>query len=78
MPVDLPLVCGELWCPNFVQVLDYSIFKDLGHCLKPFIIKMQNICKLIGWNRVHISDIFNCYRANINGMWNARKLGGIC
>ena len=38
---------------------------------------MQNICNLIGWNSVHISDIFNCYSANINGMWNARKWGGI-
>ena len=26
---------------------------------------------------LHISDIFNCYRAYINGMWNAKKLGGI-
>ena len=42
------------------------------------IVKMQNICNLIGWNSVHIFDIFNCYRANINGMWNAGKLGGIC
>ena len=41
------------------------------------IVKVQNICNLIGWNSVHISDIFNCYRANINGMWNAGKLGGI-
>ena len=45
--------------------------------LSSIIVKMQNICNLIGWNSVHISDIFNCYRANINGMWNARKLGGI-
>ena len=37
---------------------------------------MQNICNLIGWNSVHIFDIFNYYyRANINGMWNAKKLG---
>ena len=41
------------------------------------IVKVQNICNLIGWNSVHISDIFNCYRANINGMWNAGKRGGI-
>ena len=41
------------------------------------IVKMQNICNFIGWNSVHISDTFNCYRANINGMWNAGKLGGI-
>ena len=34
---------------------------------------MQNIYNLIGWNSVPISDIFNCYRANINGMWNRRK-----
>ena len=41
------------------------------------IVKVQNICNLIGWNSVHISDIFNFYCANINGMWNAGKLGGI-
>ena len=39
-------------------------------------VTMQNICSLIGWNRVHIS-IFNCYRANIIGMWNARRIDGI-
>ena len=36
MPVDLPLVWREFWCPNFVQVLDYSILKDADHYLKPF------------------------------------------
>ena len=36
MLVDLPLVWGEFWCPHFVQVLDYSIFKGVDHCLKPF------------------------------------------
>ena len=35
---------------------------------------MQIISNLIGWNSVHI---FNYYRANINGVWNAEKLGGI-
>ena len=35
---------------------------------------MQNICDLTGWNSVHIFDIFNYYRANINGMWNGGKL----
>ena len=34
---------------------------------------MRNICSLIGQNSLHISDIFNCYSANINGMWNAQK-----
>ena len=29
------------------------------------IVEMQHICNLIGLNGVHISDIFNCYRANI-------------
>ena len=32
---------------------------------------------MIVWNSTHISDIFNCYHANINGMWNARKLDRI-
>ena len=38
-------------------------------------IKKYVVCS--GWNRVHISDIFNCYSGNINEMWDARKLGGI-
>ena len=38
------------------------------------IIKMQSLANLIGWNSVHISYIFNCYSANINGMWNERML----
>ena len=45
--------------------------------IKAIIVKLPNICNSIGWNSVHISDIFNCYRANINGMGNAGKLGGI-
>ena len=36
--------------------------------IRRFIVKMQTICNLIGLNSVHISDIFNCDRANINGM----------
>ena len=38
---------------------------------------MQNICNLIGWNSMDIFDISNYCRADINGMWNAEKLGGI-
>ena len=41
------------------------------------IVIMQNIYNLIGWNSVYIFDIFNHYRANINGMWSAEELGGI-
>ena len=48
-----------------------------GYSISAVIVKIQNICNLIGWNRVHISDIFNCFSANTNGMWNKRKLGGI-
>ena len=29
---------------------------------------MQNICNLIGWNSVHISDIFNC-----KYQWNVKR-----
>ena len=49
-------------------------FKHLFSCLT---VKIENICNLIGCNSVHSFDIFNCYRANINGVWNAGKLGGI-
>ena len=34
MSVDLSLVWGKLWCPNFVQVLEYSISTGVAHCLK--------------------------------------------
>ena len=34
LPVDLLLVWGKLGCPNFVQVLGYSIFKSVDHYLK--------------------------------------------
>ena len=40
-----------------------------------FIVKMQNIWNLISWKNLYISDIFICYNANINGMWNTRKQG---
>ena len=46
--VDLLLVWGKLGCPNFVQVLDYSIFKcgplfKIGH-LVPFLLrKIDNL-----------------------------------
>ena len=43
------------------------------------IVKMQNIYNLIGWNSVHFLiffDIFNCFRTNINGMWNVWKARG--
>ena len=40
------------------------------------IVKTQNICNLSGWKSVRISDIFHCYSANINRMWNARNVGG--
>ena len=36
--------------------------------LNKFTIAQNN--NLIGWNSVHISDIFNCYRANIK--WNVK------
>ena len=47
------------------------------HYLNSIIVIIQNIGNLIGWNSVHIFDIFNHYCADINGMWNAEKLGGI-
>ena len=34
MPTDLPFVWGKLWCPNFVQVLDYTILKGFKIGLK--------------------------------------------
>ena len=41
-----------------------ALKSDKRQRLLLLIVKMQNICNLIGWNSVHISDIFNCYRAN--------------
>ena len=62
------------WPYKTIWINFNSIFTQF---FKKLIVKMQNIFNLIGWNSVHIFDIFNCYRANINGMWNARNLGGI-
>ena len=45
--------------------------------LTRLIMKMQNICNLNGWNSVHVTDLFNYYSTDINGIWNARKLDGI-
>ena len=33
-PVDFHLVREKLGCPNFVQVLNYGIFKSVDHYLK--------------------------------------------
>ena len=44
--------------------------------LKILLLKCKK-CNLIGWNSVYIFDICNCYHANINGIWNAEKLGWI-
>ena len=60
-----------------IKRIEVKIPYQTGWILSYIIVKMQNICNLISWNSVHISDIFNCYSANINGMWNARKHGGI-
>ena len=38
---------------------------------------MQNIRNLIGPKHVYVSNILNFHSANINEMWNARKLGKI-
>ena len=34
LPVDSLLVWGKLGWPNFIQVLDYSVFKSVDLCLK--------------------------------------------
>ena len=56
---------------GFYKTKEYTI----TNLLVSIVVKMQNICNLIGWKSAYIFDIFNCYRANINGMWNAGKLG---
>ena len=45
MSVDLPLVWGELRCPNFVQVLDIIIFKGTDHCSKLFFLTNKKLKK---------------------------------
>ena len=55
--------------------LRYTLFPLRYQCF-PLSLK----CKISGTGRVekvYILYIFNCYRANINGMWKARKLSGI-
>ena len=36
------------------------------YSISAVIVKTQNICNLVGRNRVHVSDIFNCFSANTN------------
>ena len=64
---------------------EYGMFFQQGFASKiktrslylPIIVKMQNIFRLIKWNNVHISDIFYYHSANINGMSDVKKPGGI-
>ena len=69
-PCHTFLVLGQVSIKIFLITATIVFFDDV-------IVIMQNICNLIGWNSVHIFDIFNYYCANINGMWNAEKLGEI-
>ena len=55
----------------------HLVSEQNDHSTKFLIIKMQSISNLTGWNSVHISDISDYCSANINEMWNARKLGEI-
>ena len=50
---------------------------DLGinALIQPFIVKIRNICNLIGCDSVLIFKNFIFCRASISGIWNARKLG---
>ena len=41
------------------------------------VVKIKNVCNSFGWESIDISDIFNCYSANINETRNARKQGEI-
>ena len=64
-------------CPiSRIAILSNSLF--MNYQLYTFIVKMQNACNLTGWNSLDISDVFNCYNASINVMWNAWKLSEIC
>ena len=36
---------------------------------------MQNIFNLTDQKKVHVSNIFRCYRVNFNGMRDAQNLG---
>ena len=58
---------------RFYKKKEYTI----TNLIVSIVVKMQNICNLIGWKSMYIFDIFNWYRGNINGMWNAGKLGDI-
>ena len=84
------IVFHENWKLLFWYLLYFSWLRNtqsFSNSLKAFlavsmiifsvIIVMQNVCNLIGWNSMNILGFFNYYRANINGMWNAEKLGGI-
>ena len=83
--MDLAFAGNELILKKY-QIFRYLPFSYISEIysqsywhgvIKWFIVKMQNIYNLIGWNSVHIFDISNRYCENINGMWKARKVGGL-
>ena len=89
-PEDISIVLLFMKIENYWYLLYFSWLRNtqsFSNFLKalltvsmiifPVIRIMQNICNLTGWNSVHVFDIFNYYRANINGMGNAEKLGRI-
>ena len=48
----------------------YKIYCDTCY-LFVLIVKMRNICDLMGRNHVYIPDIFNCY--NCQFQWNVKR-----
>ena len=55
LPLDLHLVWGKLGWPNFVQVLDYSVFKRVDHCVDSFMWEILTlISKFIIFHGIHV------------------------
>ena len=71
------VICAVLTLNFTSYILKTNVLVENKYFYYIIIANMQNICFLIGWNSVHISDIFDCYSADVNGMWNAKKRGGM-
>ena len=50
------------------STVNVTNFHDFLQIIRTLINKMQKMCNLIGRNSMYISDICNCFSANIDGM----------
>ena len=64
--IDLKLTCH------------LSLLRDILFYLRLFIVKLRNIWNMTGQKSMHISDIFNFYRANVKRKKFRQEIQNIC